>query len=247
MLTTAHERMSSLTEEMAGQFRHHRSEDEVYTELLHEAQELTLAMKAFLEGKQQCEDGRRAGAEMESVARAARTNARRTSGRRTSSGDSGIGIVALLNRLSAAVPLCRARRQELSLVLVETNCPNMLATADKDATLLLRQALERVCRSHSERRDGALDHGRAAGGDPARLRAAASGGAGERSARRAWRRRANKTTPRQRSTRRRISAGVATVAAVPKNFDPWRLVESAERCLYAARSCNTNAVKSIEI
>ena len=44
-----------------------------------------------------------------------------------------------------------------------------------------------------------------------------------------------------------VSAGVATVAAVPKNFDPWRLVESAERCLYAARSCNTSAVKSIEI
>jgi hypothetical protein len=44
-----------------------------------------------------------------------------------------------------------------------------------------------------------------------------------------------------------LSAGVATVAAVPKNFDPWRLVESAERCLYAARSCNTNTVKSIEI
>ena len=44
-----------------------------------------------------------------------------------------------------------------------------------------------------------------------------------------------------------VSAGVATVAAVPKNFDPWRLVESAERCLYAARSCNTNTVKSIEV
>ena len=44
-----------------------------------------------------------------------------------------------------------------------------------------------------------------------------------------------------------ISAVVATFAAVPKNFDPWRLVESAERCLYAARSCNTNTVKSIEI
>jgi hypothetical protein len=44
-----------------------------------------------------------------------------------------------------------------------------------------------------------------------------------------------------------LSAGVATVAAVPKNFEPWKLVESAERCLYAARSCNASAVKSIEI
>jgi hypothetical protein len=34
---------------------------------------------------------------------------------------------------------------------------------------------------------------------------------------------------------------------VPKNFDPLRLIESAERCLSAARACGISAVKSIEV
>jgi hypothetical protein len=44
-----------------------------------------------------------------------------------------------------------------------------------------------------------------------------------------------------------ISAGVATAAVVPKNFDPALLIESAERCLTAARACGFSAVKSIEV
>jgi hypothetical protein len=44
-----------------------------------------------------------------------------------------------------------------------------------------------------------------------------------------------------------LSIGVATVSAVPKNFDAGRMVESALRCLSAARSCGISAVKSIEV
>lgn len=244
VLAAAHERMSSLAEEMAGQFRQHRSEDEVYTELLHEAQELTLAMKAFIEGKQQCE------ALTDPAPKWSQWHAPhvRKPGEppRQENVCDNIGIVALLNRLSAELPVCRTRRQELSLVLVEANCPSATATAEQDATHLLRESLERVCRAHSsdarvlsitavqlaavlpdcERRDAVAlanevlsELGHAAEVDDAS--------------------RAVHTAM--------FSAGVATVAAVPKNFDPWRLVESAERCLYAARSCNTNTVKSIEI
>jgi HD-like signal output (HDOD) protein/GGDEF domain-containing protein len=245
MLTTAHERMSSLTEELAGQFRQHRCEDEVYTELLREAQELTYAMKNFLEGKQQCDAVAEPGPKWSQW----HAPHERTQGERAAaepSGDSGVGIVALLNRLSAAVPLCRARRQELSLVLMETNCPNVLATADKDATQLLRQALERACQSHA--------------GDTAVLpitavqlaailpdceRRQAVSLANEVLVELGDRMVQEDSSPAVHTAT--VSAGVATVAAVPKNFDPWRLVESAERCLYAARSCNTNAVKSIEI
>lgn len=245
VLTAAHERMASLSEELASQFNQHRSEDEVYTELLHEAQELTLAMKAFLEGKQQCE----VVAEPAPKWNQWHAPHERTQGERVAaetSGDDGVGIVALLSRLSAAVPLCRARRQELSLLLVETNCPNVLATADNDATLLLRQALDRVCRSY--------------GGDAVVLpitavqlaailpnceRRQAVGLANEVLADLGDRMEHDDASPAVHTAT--ISAGVVTVAAVPKNFDPWRLVESAERCLYAARSCNTNTVKSIEI
>ena len=206
-------------------------------------------MKAFLEGKQQCD----AGAEPTPKWNQWHAPHERTQGERAAaaepSGDSGVGIVALLKQLSAAVPLCRARRQELSLLLVESNCPNVLATADKDATLAAcgrrssdvvpdrtATATSKCCRSPrcSWRRSCRI----------------ASGG-------RRWRW-PTKCSPSSATLAEQddappavhtatLSAGVATVAAVPKNFDPWRLVESAERCLYAARSCNTNAVKSIEI
>jgi hypothetical protein len=201
---------------------------------LQEAQELTIAMKTFLEGKAKCDTNSEAAPKWKQW----HAPHERTEGEQAateSNADSGIGIVALLNRLSAAVPLCRARRQELSLLLVETNCPTMLATADNEATSHLRQALERVCRSYGgeatvlaitavqlaailpdcERRHAvALANEVLADlGDVAEQEEVAS---------------AVHTAT--------ISAGVATVAAVPKNFDPWRLVESAERCLYAARS-----------
>jgi HD-like signal output (HDOD) protein len=44
-----------------------------------------------------------------------------------------------------------------------------------------------------------------------------------------------------------ISVGVATAGVVPRNFDPLRLLESAERCLAAARTCGISTVKSIEV
>jgi len=44
-----------------------------------------------------------------------------------------------------------------------------------------------------------------------------------------------------------LSVGAATQIAAPKNFDPSRLMESAERCLNAARACNISSVKSIEV
>jgi GGDEF domain-containing protein len=44
-----------------------------------------------------------------------------------------------------------------------------------------------------------------------------------------------------------VSIGVATASVVPRNFDPMRLVERAERCLSAARACGISTVKSIEV
>ena len=44
-----------------------------------------------------------------------------------------------------------------------------------------------------------------------------------------------------------LSIGIASIAAIPKNFPPTDLVEAAERCLYGARTCGGNAIKSIEI
>jgi PleD family two-component response regulator len=44
-----------------------------------------------------------------------------------------------------------------------------------------------------------------------------------------------------------LSFGVATASVVPKNFDPIQMIESAARCLSAARACGISAVKSIEV
>jgi hypothetical protein len=44
-----------------------------------------------------------------------------------------------------------------------------------------------------------------------------------------------------------VSVGVATASVVPRNFDPLRLIECAERCLSAARACGISTVKSIEV
>lgn len=246
VLTTAHERMSSLTEEFASQLKHHRSEDDVYTELLREAQELTAAMQAFLEGKQQREVTETAGPNWKQWhAPHERTEGEQPIAKR--SGDEGVGVVSLLDHLSAAVPLCRARRQELSLILVETNCPTTLATADKQATALLRQALQHVCASHATGEVHVLPitSVQLAAILPDCERRQAVSLANEVFAKLAGiARREDASQAVHTATH---CAGVATVASVPKNFDPWRLVESAERCLYAARSCNTSAVKSIEI
>lgn len=243
MLAKAHERMSSLSEEFAGQFRQHRSEDEVYTELLNEAQELTQAMKAFLEGKQQID----AFAEPAPKRSQWHGPHGRTQGEKAAASevDNGVGIMALLNRLSAAVPVCRTRRQELSLLLVEANCPSMLAAADEDATYHLRQSLERSCRAHANQVEVlSITAVQLAAVLPDCERRQAVAIANEVLA--DFSESADQAETLQAVHTAAVSAGVATVAAVPKNFDPWRLVESAERCLYAARSCNTNTVKSIE-
>jgi len=243
-LSSAHDQLSSLTEDMLSEVRHHRSEDQVYTDLLHEAQELTRAMQEFLNDKQT----------VQSADEPARNWSQwhapheRTVGERTAAqvgpGEE-VGIVALLRKLSDAVPLCRARRHELSLLLMEANGVGSLVSAD-DGPTNWREALQHAAGEHRsvvtivsitanqqavilpdcERRQAVAIANEVMAGFTAEASEDATS-------------RAVHTTL--------LSAGVATVAAVPKNFDPWKLVECAERCLYAARQSNTNAVKSIEI
>jgi GGDEF domain-containing protein len=45
----------------------------------------------------------------------------------------------------------------------------------------------------------------------------------------------------------KLSIGLATVAVPPKNFSARALIDSAQRCLHAARSSRKNAIKSIEV
>jgi HD-like signal output (HDOD) protein/GGDEF domain-containing protein len=246
VLVSAHDQMASLTEELAGQLRHHRSEDEVYTNLLQEAQELTSAMQSFLAGKEQCDEKAGGGRQWNDWhAPHERTQGERAAAETNS--ENPVGIVALLKHLSAAVSLCRARRQELSLLLMEANGADILTATDNDASSLLRRALERAYRSRtgSELDVLSITASQLAAILPDCERRTAVSIANEVLTQLAGRAEPDESTTAIHAAT--FSAGVATVAAVPKNFDPWRLVERAERCLYAARSCNTNTVKSIEI
>jgi HD-like signal output (HDOD) protein/GGDEF domain-containing protein len=245
VLVAAHDQMSALTEELASELRPHRSEDQVYTDLLQEAQELTHAMQEFLQGSRRettstdpARDWKHWHAPHE-----------RTQGEQVASAatDDAIGVVALLRHLNEILPHCRARRHGLSLVLVESDTTEMLGLADQGLPAQVRRQLEAACRT-----SGAAD-AQLISITASQLAVILPG----------FERRqavalANEvlvdfvdTRPgkddKQMVRTVNVSAGVATVSAVSKNFDPWRLVESAERCLYAARSCNTNTVKSIEV
>ncbi|HEY4234378.1 MAG TPA: HDOD domain-containing protein [Lacipirellulaceae bacterium] len=250
VLVAAHAQLASLTEELAGEVHHHRSEDQVYTDLLQEAQELTHAMHEFLQGN------RRTTTSAEPPRSWNHWHAphERTEGERavaSTTADDSIGIVALLRHLTDTVPSCRARRQELSLVLVETNAANMVALPDHDVALQIRQTLESECRAYglADMQLLSITASQVAAILPGCERRQAVALANEVLAQfvEVAPRTASKQDAPQAVHTITVSAGVATVAAIPKNFDPWRLVESAERCLYAARSCNTNTVKSIEM
>jgi HD-like signal output (HDOD) protein len=255
VLAAAHDQLSTLSEEFAGSHHQHRSEDQVYTDLLQEAQELTHAMHEFLQGN------RRTKTEPTKPARSWQhwhAPHDRTEGEKSvasTTADDSIGVVALLRHLAAIVPLCRARRKELSLLLVESGAVNALAFPDEDITSRIRQSLEIECRAYglADAQLLSITACQLAVILPGCERRQAVALANEVLAQfvevapKTASKSASKQDAPQAVQTLMVSAGVATAAAIPKNFDPWRLVESAERCLYAARSCNTNTVKSIEM
>jgi HD-like signal output (HDOD) protein len=244
-LTAAHEQMSSLTEEFAGALRQHRSEDLAYTELLGEARDLMKAMQLFLESKPST-----AALETASAPRSRHDGPHERRKTESVAGlhpaiESRVGVVALLEQLSAALPQCRAKRQELSVLLVEAHRADVLA-GDRDYSQLMRLAIQKICGKYSCAgvEIVSVTASQWAAIVPDCERRAAVAVASDVIAQ------VSSLVERERQPEAHsfsFSAGVATIAAVPKNFDPWRLVESAERCLYAARSCSSNTVKSIEI
>ena len=251
VLAAAHDQMAALSEEFAGGMHQHRSEDQVYTDLLQEAQELTHAMHEFLHGNRRTTT---VTAEPDRTWNHWHAPHERTEGERavaSTTADDSIGIVALLRHLSDLIPLCRARRSELSLLLIEADNSSMFGLEDEDVSSRVRQALENECRAYglADIQLLSITACQLAAILPGCERRQAIAVANEVLAQfvEVPHRSASKQDAPQAVHTVAVSAGVATLAAVPKNFDPWRLVESAERCLYAARSCSTNTVKSIEM
>ena len=156
---------------------------------------------------------------------------------------------ALVRKLLAAANRCRERRQELSLLLAEPNVfdvhadphgeigePNRRAnrssracdTLETEKVTLVSLGGGRIAAilSNCERR-GALS---VANHAIAELGKSTAHG--------------NRDEYDPATT---LSIGVATVSVVPQNFDANQMIESAARCLSAARTCGISTVKSIEV
>lgn len=252
ILREAHEQMGVLSEDIVAQMRGGRSDEDAYGQLRQQADELSNAMQSFLSSKGSA--GQAAGNKEQNTGpteRGARRGGRRAASPPLSLAPSSAGNSTLTRKLLAAASRCRQHRQELSLLLVEAHEPDTAARiSGEEAGRRVRRALGRACASIDSQNVTLLSLGdrrsvailcncerRAAlatvhqtikhldaSGDAAKGAVAAVRGAGMT-----------------------LSAGVATAAVVPKNFEPARLIESAERCLAAAGTSGISAVKSIEV
>jgi HD-like signal output (HDOD) protein len=244
ILCEAHARMGVLSEEIVAQLRERRSDTDSYERLRRETGELTDAVRAVLTAT-----GGKSGAD--------RSNnppppSPAINERTFSTSPSLLGVFqsndVLTRKLRIAVERCRKNRQELSLLLVDARAAARSAgdTAEqigRSMRRVLSQAcatldpehveiisvgewLSAVVLSNCERNiavtaaNYAIRHGSKGAMAPAGCATA---------------------------TDVVMSIGVATASAVPRNFDPVHLVESAERCLNAARASGASTVKSIEV
>jgi HD-like signal output (HDOD) protein len=229
VLLDAHRQMGLLSEEVIAEQQVVADGDAASTQLLTQTGSLTAAVNQFLDDK-----GQTAGRSV-----AAKVSCKLSESEGTS---------ALALKLVAAASRCRDQRQELSLVVVEPNVDHIHSdsnaeTAGQQVRCALRSACSGLHRKRvtlvplSEQRIAAILPGcerRAAIGvaqsvlsESANASSATSYGDGELA------------TP--------LSVGVATASVVPRNFDPMHMIDSALRCLSAARTCGISTVKSIEV
>jgi GGDEF domain-containing protein len=150
-------------------------------------------------------------------------------------------------RVRQAVVECRARRCELSLLLVEIDrFEEWLAARGPQGAELLVRLLHAACQSVDQAEKTVLQTGEAQFSlllpDCDRRPAVQFGRELVHRMRNLSRACGSDSSPKVT-----LSVGAATVAVPPKNFPSDELIGSVERCLYGAQSCGGNSVKSIEI
>jgi hypothetical protein len=151
-----------------------------------------------------------------------------------------------MRKLVGAANRCRERRLELSLLLAEPNVFDAQTDPQgKNAKAQVRQALASACETIDPEKVVLVT---LTNGSTAAILLDCERSFALSVAHHAIAELATDTDSGQEiEPATTLSIGVATVSAVPKNFDPIRMVESAARCLSAARACGTSAVKSIEV
>jgi hypothetical protein len=247
MLLAAHQRMASLTEDVAGKLNGQSEDDRQHAQLLAHTRELSRAMTDFLNGNKTAELPEASGRQW-AAQHAAHDPPGNTSSRSTP-GTAAVGDVSLLVRnLTSAINRCRERRSELSLLFVEPNVYDVHSDPRAEsATRQVRLALAEAC--------SLLEHENVMLISLGDVRTAAIFASCDRRAAAAVAQNALATLGKPNLSANNavsdvattISVGLATVSVIPRNFDPVRLVESAERCLSAARACGISTVKSIEV
>jgi hypothetical protein len=245
VLLEAHQKMATLSEQVASQPESDSADDAIHAELLAQTRELCEAMREFLAR------GRKPSSDTPSAREWSAQHAPHDQeDSLPASSATHIGrptnAAGLLRKLSAAVGRCRERRLALSLLLVEPNEYD----ADSDpgavhASQNVRSALLDACQSLDQTSVSvvSLDEERTAV-ILANCERSAAVTLAHNVADALSSSEASDGTSQPDTT---LSIGVATASVVPKNFDPLKLVESAQRCLAAARACGITAVKSIEV
>jgi HD-like signal output (HDOD) protein len=244
ILVDANRQMAELGELIAGESAASAGQDHIYNELLAHTTELSDAMRQFLKPEDMSEKegkrwiGQHAAHDDDKFTREVLPN------QFAECKDNS----ALVRKLLAAATRCRERRQELSLLLAEPNVFDVHSDPQGEvASEQARESLSRACGtfetdeltlvtlgggriaailSNCERR-GALSVA-----NHAIVELGKSAGRG------------NFANFDPRTT---LCMGLATASVVPRNFDAGRMIESAMRCLSAARSCGISTVKSIEV
>jgi hypothetical protein len=246
MLLEAHRTMSEISEQMAGEPHSETIPDRSHTQLWAQTCELSDAMHKFLEGEIHAPKANSRG-----VQRAAAHAAHRLPGITSVDIDPAAwkgSSSPLLRALFAAAKRCRERRGELSLVLIEPSADAaQLELEQKRACSQIQLAVIQACASMDQENVMLMLVG---GGRIAAIlsecerRAAV---AVAQDAIFACGRPASMSGGIATEMTATVSVGVATAGVVPRNFDPQRLLECAERCLSAARTCGISTVKSIEV
>jgi HD-like signal output (HDOD) protein len=244
VLLEAHQRMAALAEQLDTPDRM-AGDDPSYGQLLSHTRELGNAMQDFLQRGSSAGEampGRRQESHVLHESGRDRRRALPVNRYATTNDSSG-----LAKKLVSVAARCRDQRQELSLVVVEPNVYDVHSDPDAEAaSRQARTALEIACENLNDSQVTlvTLSGRRTAAVIPNCERRAALAVAhnvlDELS-------RLAGLTASDRDVATTLSIGVATASVVPKNFDPLQMIESAVRCLSAARACGISAVKSIEV
>ncbi len=246
MLVDAHGQMALLGEQIAGEAAAATQEDQAYNDLLAHTNELSGAMRNFLNAEsvmdKQEKDGKRWSGK-----HAAHDDDKFTRDANTAQFAESKDGSALVRKLFAAANRCRERREELSLLLIEPNVFDIHSDPQGEAaSQQARRALGNACAilenddviavSLSDQRTAVIltDCDRRGAISVANHAIAELGTVANQSS-------------QDFDPATTLSIGVATVSVVPRNFDPARVIESAERCLSAARACGISTAKSIEV